>query len=792
MIATKDITEFRSQLINKFIVLAAFASLIEILLLLTHIPKLGWLPYFVFRIFMIIGLWLLVLFRHRVDYFWRVGLLMGGAWLSIIAHLVQFGPAMNAKSMMITLTFFAMLFISERAGWITIAMILLVFSNLGILVTQGYLSYDFDYLAHIKKPQTWLGMAFSLTAFSAITGYAAMQFLRFLQNLLTESRNHAESLREAKEKVEAANRAKQEFLAGMSHELNTPLHSMLGYLDMLGDSGLSLSQRGHVAVIRQSGEHLHALVNAILDTARLERQQLVLNLAPCALPDLLKHLADMIRIKAQGKGLQFDVLLPTHLPAEIIADNLRLRQILLNLLTNAVKYTKRGYVRLNLKIVEQQTHEAILYFEVADSGSGIAPEEQTRLLLPFERGRNSAGESGAGLGLSLVKQLLQQMDSELKIDSSPAGSRVSFQLKLPVLRWTVSSKLQPVQRIAVTPSLEILQIYWRDSLLGRLPILKQSFESLSQEAQYQLFAEQALSCADDKIRLQTLLRQFFPVNQELPNLATLEFNADASRSRLLIIDDDSFNVHLIAHYLRDFNFDILSASNGVEGLNLAHYLKPQLILLDLYMLGMSGFETCQRLKADAETQSIPVIFFSSSQKPEDIAAAFTHQGQDYILKPAREEEVIARVIAHLQPQALQQALLNRLSAHEQRLTVDTEETPHKSCQKATIEKLYQVRELLLKDISQTHSLDELAQVVGLNRNKLNDEFRLLFGDTLFAWLREQRLQQARRLLDQQPELSIQQISEMVGYTAIAHFSRTFKQRFGLSPREYSIRITKRV
>jgi signal transduction histidine kinase/DNA-binding response OmpR family regulator len=674
-----------------------------------------------------------------------------------------------------------MLFISERAGWITISMILLVFGSLGILVTQGYLHYDFDYIAHINRPQTWLNMAFSLTAFSTITGYAAMQFLRFLQNLLAASRAQAEALRETKEKVEAANRAKQEFLAGMSHELNTPLHSMLGYLDMLGDSGLSLSQRGHIAVIRQSGEHLHALVNAILDTARLERQQWVLNPVPCALPELLNHIADMMRIKAQGKGLQFEVFLPAYLPAEIIADNLRLRQILLNLLTNAVKYTKQGYVHLNLKIIEQQVHETVLHFEVVDSGSGIAPEEQTRLLLPFERGRNSAGESGAGLGLSLVRQLLQQMDSELKINSSSSGSRVGFQLKLPVLRWV---NLQTVQlkQVPIAPPPEILQVYWCDNLLGRLPILKQSFETLAQETQYQLFAEQALNCADDKVRLQTLLQQFFPVNQELPNLATLALNTDLTRLKLLIIDDDSFNVHLMAHYLRDFNFDILSAPNGLEGFTLARCFKPQLILLDLYMLGMSGFETCRRLKADLDTQAIPVIFFSASQKSTDIAAAFANDGQDYILKPAREEEVIARITAHLQPQILQKALINRLNAYETRL--NREDIPHKSYAKNTVEKLYQVRELLLKDIRHTPALEELAQTVGLNRNKLNDEFRLLFGDTLFAWLREQRLQHARYLLVYQPELPIQVISELTGHTAVAHFSRTFKQRFGLSPREY--------
>ncbi len=110
-------------------------------------------------------------------------------------------------------------------------------------------------------------------------------------------------------------------------------------------------------------------------------------------------------------------------------------------------------------------------------------------------------------------------------------------------------------------------------------------------------------------------------------MTEITLTTDSVHPRLLIIDDDDFNIQLVAHYLRDFDFDIFSASNGLEGFNLAGHVKPQLILLDIYMPGISGFETCHQLKAEAQTQAIPVIFFSASNKSEDIAAAFAQQGK---------------------------------------------------------------------------------------------------------------------------------------------------------------------
>ncbi len=260
---------------------------------------------------------------------------------------------------------------------------------------------------------------------------------------------------------------------------------------------------------------------------------------------------------------------------------------------------------------------------------------------------------------------------------------------------------------------------------------------------------------------------------------------DASLPKLLIIDDDDFHIQLIAHYLHDFEFDIFSASNGKEGIQIATQVQPHVILLDIYMPGMSGFETCQHLKENANTQTIPIIFCSASNKPEDIAAVFTHQGEDYILKPAREEEVIARITANLTRQERHASLEQRLTTLELRHNIKlTKQDKTTKQTQVNVDALYKVRDLLLKDLQQTFSLDELSQKIGSNRNKLNEQFRLVFGDTVFNWLREQRLQKARQLLSNETTFSVQIISEMSGYNSQAQFSRAFKQRFGISPSEF--------
>ncbi|MEZ5672206.1 MAG: ATP-binding protein [Thiotrichaceae bacterium] len=620
---------------------------------------------------------------------------------------------------MITLTFATMLFVGERAGWITVAAIAGFISFLGVLVTQGYIIFNFDYQAHILKPQTWIGIVFSLTVYSAITGYIAMMFLRFLQNLLAQSRAQAETLREAKEKIEAADRAKQQFLANISHELNTPLNTILGSLNMLQDKELTLTQRNTLTTVRQSSEHLHQLVNNILDAARLEHQQLLLNPTPSQLSDLLQHIANMMQLKAQSKGLQFILALPESLPTTVHVDELRLRQVLLNLLMNAVKYTPEGYVKLTLAVQQENPLEAQFTFSVEDSGIGVPIVERERLLRPFERGQ-TLGQAGAGLGLNIVNQLLRQMDSCLMIaDVQPQGSCFYFTVKLAVWDWHTTTRFSTtLTELPAAPPLKTLQRFWQDLLLGRLPALKHQLEELAQDARYQLFANEALNLihSERKKLLQQFLQQFFPQEMAMPSLADISFTASPDQPVVLIIDDDAFNIYLVAHYLRDFRFEILSANNGADGLQLAVRTQPQLILLDIYMPGWNGFETCQRLKTEPSTQAIPVIFFSASIRSEDLTAVFTQKGQDYLLKPLREEEVIVRIISCLQRQVLQQPLIHRLSTRQEELEETDEDFNH--CATQLIDKLYELRHLLLENLAEKPHLDELARQVGLNQQSV--------------------------------------------------------------------------
>jgi|GEM_PF-1779280 len=788
ILVNKEIFEFRSQLVNQFILFIALAALVEAMILISHTLHTGWLPYFSVRIPLILSLWVLFLLRHDLSYAWRTGLVVGGAWISISAHLLQFGPAMNAKSALITLTFFTMLFIGERAGWLTVSAIVALLTALGLLVTQGYVVYQFSYPDYLQRPQAWIGMIFHLTTYSAIVGYIAVKFLQFLQNLLVQNRTQTEALLTSNQQLEAANQAKQAFLDTMSHELNTPLNTLLGYLSLLQETDLTWQQRSHLASVRQSTQHLHSLVNAILNTARLERQQQVLNPVECVLIELLNHVANMMQLKAYAKGLQFQRPSSESLSINILVDTLYLRQVLLNLLVNAIKYTPSGQVQLNVTLLEHSNQQAKLLFAVCDTGIGIPQEEQHRLLQPFERG-NTLGNTGTGLGLSIVQQLLQQMNSQLEIDSSPNGSCFRFHLTVPTLKTT--SPVAPPSSL-IPPDLKNLHAYQHSLLLGRIPLLKQELEQLAQDNSYHLFVEYALQLIheDDKQGLQHFFCSFLPTNVPPLRLTDLRIKHDPEHPKLLIIDDDHFNVHLIAHYLRDFEFDLLSASNGIEGIQLAQHTHPQLILLDIYMPDMNGLEVCQRLKNDPQLHFIPIIFFSASHQPKDIMAAFAHHGQDYILKPAHEEEVISRIVAHLQRPTLYYPLVNRLTACQIRQApIEHDSLPEEKNfpPLQIIEKLYSVQGLLLRNLNTPPTLDELARQIGINRNKLNEEFKILFGDSVFAWLREQRLQRARELLEND-RLPIQKIAEQVGYTTQPQFSRIFKQRFGQSPKEYRLSL----
>ncbi|MCZ6675787.1 MAG: PAS domain S-box protein [Candidatus Poribacteria bacterium] len=254
-------------------------------------------------------------------------------------------------------------------------------------------------------------------------------------NVDISERKRAEvKLQKTIEAAEAANQAKSEFLANMSHELRTPLNAILGYTQILKrDKDLTNAQEEGLGIIQNSGEHLLTLINDILDLSKIEAQKLELMPTDFHLPQFLKNIADMTRIRAEQKALAFRYEPPSTLPTGVRGDEKRLRQVLLNLLGNAAKFTHEGQVTFKVKCREVSGGSAKLCFQIEDTGIGIAEEKLAEIFLPFHQVRNSSQQvEGTGLGLTISQKLVKLMGTELQVKSTLGeGSVFWFDLDLP-------------------------------------------------------------------------------------------------------------------------------------------------------------------------------------------------------------------------------------------------------------------------------------------------------------------------------------------------------------------------
>ena len=238
---------------------------------------------------------------------------------------------------------------------------------------------------------------------------------------------------QAKDAADAANRAKSTFLATMSHELRTPLNAILGFAQILrADRKLSESQARGVGIIQQGGEQLLTLINDILDLSRIEAGKVDLHSEPVELSEFLRAITDIIRIKAEEKGLLFKLDGAPELGQALCVDEKRLRQVLLNLLSNAVKFTEHGQVSLRVQTLSADATVASLRFEVEDSGIGIPADQLEAIFEPFEQVADTQRRfGGTGLGLSISRQLVRLMGSDIQVRSrAGVGSRFWFDLDL--------------------------------------------------------------------------------------------------------------------------------------------------------------------------------------------------------------------------------------------------------------------------------------------------------------------------------------------------------------------------
>jgi PAS domain S-box-containing protein len=261
----------------------------------------------------------------------------------------------------------------------------------------------------------------------SITHYLA------IKENITEHKRHAKQLEEAKEKAEMANRAKSAFLANMSHEIRTPMNGVIGLSELALESFDAVEKQGYLRQILESSKSLMGILNDILDLSKIEAQQVTIEYNVFNLAEMLDGLKQMFSLRAHEKSLEFMLVCAPEIPNFLIGDELRLRQILTNLLSNSLKFTERGHITLNVCQIAGQDNASTIRFSVMDSGIGMTFEQIGKLFQPFAQADNSITRrfGGTGLGLTISRNLAQLMGGDIQVESTEgAGSKFHLQVKL--------------------------------------------------------------------------------------------------------------------------------------------------------------------------------------------------------------------------------------------------------------------------------------------------------------------------------------------------------------------------
>ena len=392
----------------------------------------------------------------------------------------------------------------------------------------------------------------------------------------------AESYRDLEAKKDyanAANQAKSEFLANMSHELRTPLNGILGYAQILGRSKVIPEKERHgVNIIHQCGSHLLTLINDVLDLSKIEARKLELTPKAIHLPSFLQGVVEICRVRSDQKGIDFIYQPDPNLPTGIETDEKRLRQVLLNLLGNAIKFTNEGSITLKVEAIESNATMPLprLKFQVIDTGVGIASDQVNKLFQAFEQvGDRKRQSEGTGLGLAISQRIVQLMGGEIQVESQlGVGSTFYFEVALPITTdWAQKSSVKD----------------------GRTII---GYEGASRH--------------------------------------------------ILIVDDRWENRSVLVNLLEPIGFTFTEAENGQAGLEKAREKLPDLIITDLAMPIMDGFELLKQLRNSQELKRLKVLVSSASVAQIDQQMSIEAGGDDFLTKPVDAEELLMLVAKHLQ------------------------------------------------------------------------------------------------------------------------------------------------
>ncbi len=401
-----------------------------------------------------------------------------------------------------------------------------------------------------------------------LAGLASFALLRRRIAALVDLSARLEAALRARQTAEAANRAKVRYLANVSHEIRSPLNAIYGYAQLLESQG-DVDPVQAARVIRRCTEHITSLTESLLDITQLENGMLRLRHEPVNLPDFLDQIGWMMRPAAQAKGIAFAIEVDSRLPETVRTDPGRLRQALLNIIGNAIKYTDTGSVTMKMTYRGQ-----IATFEIRDTGPGISQEDQLRIFDPYEQVGELSGsmlESGVGLGLPITKAIIEIMGGKLELESAPGKGSV-FRITL-------------------------------------------------------MLAE--------------------PANALVPDVTTRRITGyQGPRRRVLVVDDEADQRAMLKQFLGDCGFDVITAPNGEAAIGEVQAKAFDLVLLDITMPGLSGWETASRIREIAGRQ-VQICMASGNvqefHRPQTDRPTHDH----FFIKPYRLSELAETIGALL-------------------------------------------------------------------------------------------------------------------------------------------------
>jgi PAS domain S-box-containing protein len=518
----------------------------------------------------------------------------------------------------------------------------------------------------------------------------------------TERREFEAALAAARDAAERSARTRQEFLATMSHEIRTPMNAVIGMTSLLLDSSLDPQQRDYLETIRTSGDHLLALINDVLDYAKIDAGRLELESVPFDVREWLHSTVELIASSAHDKGLELAYDIDPQVPARLLGDPARLRQILVNLLSNAVKFTDHGEVEVEVGVDGVQPEGLWLRMSVRDTGIGIEASHLENLFDPFTQADSSITRvyGGTGLGLAIARRLARAMGGDLMLTSNPGDGTTA------TVRWRAQpgSPAVPVPaahaqedvlagvRLLVVddnrPSRRILHA-WAERhgmLCDAVEGAEQALSLIESGAQFPVAILDLMMPGIDGIELSRLLRARDPGIQQVllssagPYTADLvhgeQFDAVLTKPvrpdrlfgriaallagseepagaegseqrdaggpppmRILVVEDVLVNQKVARHLLARFGYDCDVASGGEEALAALERKDYQLVLMDVQMPGVDGLEATRRIRARWPERSLRIVALTANVGAEDVRACHDAGMDGFLGKPITLESL---------------------------------------------------------------------------------------------------------------------------------------------------------